>query len=104
MSAHNITTYPSDSGRGLTIKIEGRFDAGACSDFHHAYENSLKKYQRYAINLSKCTGINCVGLGAILLLKDESHCDREHVMIENCPNVLRTLFELSGVVADITLQ
>ncbi|MBM4222901.1 MAG: STAS domain-containing protein [Gammaproteobacteria bacterium] len=86
-----IQSVASDSGRLLTIQIQGRFDFSCLQAFRHSYEAVDVKPERYIVDMKECDYLDSSALGMLLALRDYAGGDDANISLQNCTNDVRKI-------------
>lgn len=92
----NVTATPSEDGRELTIKIDGRFDFGCHQAFRDAYERFSPKPVSFTVDLKDTTYLDSSALGMLLLLRDHAGGDTAQVRVINASADTRKILAISN--------
>ena len=90
-----VRSDTDNTGDGLTIAIEGRFDFSAHKEFRDAYEG-CDGIRKYKIDMREANYIDSSALGMLLLLRDHAGGDDAQVEIVNCNDDIRKILAISN--------
>ena len=85
----------SKDGNKHIIKIQGRFDFSAQSDFRKAYEEVTGNNQ-FTLDFSMADYMDSSALGMLLLLRDYAGGDSAKVELKNCRPEIKNILEISN--------
>jgi len=91
-----IWASPSNDGKALTIKVQGRFDFSAHQEFRDAYEKNSGKSSQYIVDLKETTYLDSSALGMLLLLRDHAGGDSAKINIVNCNQDVKKILTISN--------
>lgn len=86
-----IQAIPSEEGKVLTIKIQGRFDFSCLQSFRASYESANVKPQSYIVDMGECEYLDSSALGMLLSLRDYAGGDDAQIKIMHCTNDVRKI-------------
>ncbi|WP_225772775.1 STAS domain-containing protein [Pseudomonas sp. Marseille-Q5115] len=92
----NVTATPSDDGKELTIRIDGRFDFGCHQAFRDSYERVNTKPSSFIIDLKDTNYLDSSALGMLLLLRDHGGGDSAKVRLINASADTRKILAISN--------
>lgn len=92
----DVSATPSEDGRELTIKINGRFDFGCHQAFRDAYEKLAPKPAKVIVDLKDTTYLDSSALGMLLLLLDHVGGDSAQVSLVNISSDTRKILAISN--------
>jgi anti-anti-sigma factor len=92
----DVSAKPSEDGRELTIKINGRFDFGCHQAFRDAYEKQYPQPKTIIVDLSETTYLDSSALGMLLLLRDYAGGDASDVRLANASSDTRKILAISN--------
>jgi len=104
MTENRVSSYESERGAGLTLKVLGDLDLNIVKEFRQAYEDRERHYRRYTVNLADCTRITNAGLGMLLLLHDFAQVRKEDLLIVNGSPTIHSALNFSGFSEVFTIQ
>jgi anti-anti-sigma factor len=93
-----------NSGKELTIKVDGRFDFSAHQEFRGAYEAISSDVNRYIVDLGNTSYLDSSALGMLLLLRDYAGGDSASIKIVKCNDYVRKIFTISNFEQLFTIQ
>lgn len=93
-----------NSGKELTIKVDGRFDFSAHQEFRDAYEAIASDVNRYVVDLGNTSYLDSSALGMLLLLRDYAGGDSASVKIVKCNDDVRKILTISNFEQLFTIQ
>lgn len=96
MEAGQVIANVTSNGKGLVLEVVGRFNLDLHKAFRKAFENQPNRYERYAVNLAQCTGIDSAGLGMLLILRDYTQLNRDDLKLMNCPADVRQVLSYAN--------
>lgn len=96
MDTAQIVVNTTSNDRGLVISIVGRFNLELHKEFRKAFEGQSERYERYAVNMAKCTGIDSAGLGMLLILRDYTKLNRDDLHLIQCPADVRQVLSYAN--------
>jgi anti-anti-sigma factor len=85
-----------NSGKELTIKVDGRFDFSAHQEFRGAYEAISSNVTHYIVDLGNTSYLDSSALGMLLLLRDHVGGDNARIKIVKCNDYVRKIFAISN--------
>jgi anti-anti-sigma factor len=83
-----------NSGKELTIKVDGRFDFSAHQEFRDAYEAISSDVNSYVVDLGNTSYLDSSALGMLLLLRDHAGGDSASIKIVKCISNFEQLFTI----------
>jgi len=86
-----IQSATSDSGKTLTITIQGRFDFSALQVFRSTYEQLPLKPEKYIVDMKDCEYLDSSALGMLLALRDYAGGDAAQITITQCNNDVKKI-------------
>jgi anti-anti-sigma factor len=93
-----------NSGKELTIKVDGRFDFSAHQEFRDAYEAISNDVQSYVVDLGSTSYLDSSALGMLLLLRDHAGGDNANIKIIKCNEDVRKILTISNFEQLFTIQ
>lgn len=93
-----------NSGKELTIKVDGRFDFAAHQEFRSAYEAISPDVNRYIVDLGNTSYLDSSALGMLLLLRDHAGGDSASVKIVKCNDDVRKILTISNFEQLFSIQ
>ena len=96
MATAKLVVNTFSNGKGLTIGIVGRFNLELHKEFRKAFEGQPRRYERYDIDMTECTGIDSAGLGMLLILRDYSQLNRTGLCLIDCPRDVRQVLSYAN--------
>ncbi len=93
-----------NSGKELTIKVDGRFDFSAHQEFRDAYEGISNDVTSYVVDLGNTSYLDSSALGMLLLLRDHAGGDNANVKIIKCNEDVRKILTISNFEQLFTIQ
>ena len=96
MDTAQVVVNTTSNGKGLVISIVGRFNLELHKEFRKAFENQPQRYERYAVNMADCTGIDSAGLGMLLILRDYTQLNRDGLRLIQCPADVRQVLSYAN--------
>jgi len=96
MEAGRVVVNTTSNGKGLIIGIIGRFNLELHKKFRKVFEEQPRRYERYAVNMQHCTGIDSAGLGMLLILRDFTQLSREDLRLIQCPADVRQVLNYAN--------
>lgn len=93
-----------NSGKELTIKVDGRFDFSAHQEFRDAYEAISSDVQSYIVDLGSTSYLDSSALGMLLLLRDHAGGDNANIKIIKCNEDVRKILTISNFEQLFTIQ
>ncbi len=100
----SVQARTTSNNRGLVIEVVGYFNMEIHAQFRKAYEDQDQRYERYAVNLQHCLGMDSAGLGMLLLLRDFAGVEKENLLITQCPPELQNVLRYSSFDQIFTIQ
>lgn len=94
--ASSVSTHTTSNGKGLVISVVGAFNLSVHKEFREAYLQNDKYFERYAVNLSACTGLDSSALGMLLLLRDHADVARENLILMNVHRDVKSVLECAN--------
>lgn len=94
--ASSVSTHTTSNGKGLVISVVGTFNLSVHPEFRKAYTQHDKHFERYAVNLSACTGMESSALGMLLLLHDYADVARENLILMNVHRDVKSVLECAN--------
>ena len=85
----------SKDGNKHVIKIQGRFDFSAQSDFRGAYEE-VPDSSQFTLDFATADYMDSSALGMLLLLRDYAGGDSAKVELKNCRSEIKNILEISN--------
>jgi anti-anti-sigma factor len=92
----DVSATPSEDGRELTIKINGRFDFGSHQPFRDAYERHAPKPEKVIIDLKDATYLDSSALGMLLLLRDYAGGENANIQLINASSDTKKILAISN--------
>jgi anti-anti-sigma factor len=92
----DVSAAPSEDGRELIIKINGRFDFGCHQAFRDAYEKQGNHAKTIIVDLKDTTYLDSSALGMLLLLRDFAGGDKSDVRLVNASSDTRKILAISN--------
>lgn len=93
-----------NSGKELTIKVDGRFDFSAHQEFRDAYEAISSDVQSFIVDLGSTSYLDSSALGMLLLLRDHAGGDNANIKIIKCNEDVRKILTISNFEQLFTIQ
>jgi anti-anti-sigma factor len=93
-----------NSGKELTIKVDGRFDFSAHQEFRDAYEGISNDVTNYIVDLGSTSYLDSSALGMLLLLRDHAGGDNANIKIVKCNEDVRKILTISNFEQLFTIQ
>jgi anti-anti-sigma factor len=93
-----------NSGKELTIKVDGRFDFSAHQEFRDAYEAISSDVNSYIVDLGHTSYLDSSALGMLLLLRDHAGGDNSSIKIIKCNEDVRKILTISNFEQLFTIQ
>ena len=93
-----------NSGKELTIKVDGRFDFSAHQEFRDAYEAISSDVQSFIVDLGSTSYLDSSALGMLLLLTDHAGGDNANIKIIKCNEDVRKILTISNFEQLFTIQ
>lgn len=93
-----------NSGKELTIKVDGRFDFSAHQEFRDAYEGMSNDVTNYVVDLGSTSYLDSSALGMLLLLRDHAGGDNANIKIVKCNEDVRKILTISNFEQLFTIQ
>jgi anti-anti-sigma factor len=93
-----------NSGKELTIKVDGRFDFSAHQEFRDAYEAISAGINSYVVDLGNTSYLDSSALGMLLLLRDHAGGDNSSIKIIKCNEDVRKILTISNFEQLFTIQ
>jgi anti-anti-sigma factor len=93
-----------NSGKELTIKVDGRFDFSAHQEFRDAYEAISSDVNSYIVDLGSTSYLDSSALGMLLLLRDHAGGDNSSIKIVKCNEDVRKILTISNFEQLFTIQ
>lgn len=94
----------ANSGKELTIKVDGRFDFSAHQEFRDAYEGISSDVTHYVVDLGNTSYLDSSALGMLLLLRDHAGGDNASINIVKCNEDVRKILTISNFEQLFTIQ
>lgn len=91
-----VKTHTTSNQKGLVIDVIGFFNLALHHDFRRAFEDQQQCYERYAVNLQNCEGIDSAGLGMLLLLREHVALGKDDLLITHCPPQIQNILRYSN--------
>lgn len=91
-----VSTNVSPDGHQLKICVQGRFDFAMHKAFRHAYEGAPGTVRTYVVDMQDTEYLDSSALGMLLILRDYAGGERSDVMITNCNENIKEIFELAN--------
>ena len=91
-----VKTHMTSNQKGLVIDVVGFFSLALHQDFRDAFESPDQRYDRYAVNLQDCEGIDSAGLGMLLLLREHVAVGKDDLLITHCPSHIHNILRYSN--------
>lgn len=99
-----IRSSLSDSGKSLTISIDGRFDASSLDEFRRSYEDVKSELRSYTVDLKETVHLDSSALGMLLVLRDFAGGDQADITIANCSPEVKKIFTISSFEQLFSIQ
>lgn len=87
-----ISSRATSNNQSLVINVEGYFNVNCLDEFRRSFESG-DVFQRYAVNLQACQGIDSSGLGMLLMLREYSKLEQNNLLITHCPREVKNVLE-----------
>lgn len=99
-----ITARPTSNGQSLVIDVVGRLGFDQHRQFRRSYEKQPKRFNRYAVNLQRCTVVDSTGLGMLLLLRDYTGLEKENLLLVHCSSEVGHILRYASFEELFTIQ
>ncbi|GAB1255734.1 hypothetical protein NBRC116494_02360 [Aurantivibrio plasticivorans] len=90
-----VSTQITSNKKGLVIAVEGYFNGALHAAFRESFEGQ-PKFERYAVSLQHCLGLDSGGLGLLLVLRDYSGLGKENLLLTQIPPEIKTVLRYAN--------
>lgn len=88
-----LSFHKSPSGQIIFVKIRGDFDLNCARKLQQTLPKLPRDIPDYVVNLEGCDHLSLAGVGALLLMSDDTHLSPEHMRMVNIPMALLATVE-----------
>ncbi|MDH5392527.1 MAG: STAS domain-containing protein [Gammaproteobacteria bacterium] len=92
----SIVTDKSESGKDITIKIDGRFDFSSHHEFRDAYRGASEAGTSFVLDMTNTEYMDSSALGMILLLKEHSGTLGGDIKIINANAEVKNILQIAN--------
>ncbi len=80
-----LSFHKSPSGQTPFVKIRGKLDLSCARKRQKTRVKLLRDVLDYVVNLDGCDHLSLAGIGALLLVYEDTHLSAEHMRMVNIP-------------------
>ena len=94
--SERLQTNQTSDYKGLVITVTGQFNLELHRDFRKAFEAEGRNFERYAVDLRDCTGMDSAGLGMLLILRDHAGLGKDDLVISGAGSSVRQVLSFAN--------